>query len=766
MNPRRVLVIDDELAQPAQSAVFLRQYAVDGFEFDFARSLSEARRLQYWTYDIVLLDIRFEGEGDDHGIEILREMRREAAQVPVVMLSSRTTPDTLIRCWDEGAQGYVVKWTANRRFRSDLRNKLRRHARRGSGTLLLGESPAIREVRQTVFTLASYDISVLILGETGVGKELVARSLHEESKRADQPFIVVNCGAIPANLIESELFGHVRGAFTGAMNDRKGKIEEADGGTLFLDEVGDLPLDMQVKLLRFLDTGEFTRIGENRSRKAVVRVVAATNRDLKSMVANGAFREDLVFRLEGFKVEVPPLRRRTEDIPLLAQTFLERFKAGHLEKRLLEGFRPECMQAMQRYSWPGNVREMKNVVERAAILTTDTLIAPSALADGVLAGRSASIKGDPAMNGTASGLPGEADDWPQARLVDELRMAVEAKRHVQSYKGRQWKAEFMRLMYPQCKAANAKGFDDLVKRLTQGPWVTPNSVATRLQQGCWSTSNPNRIMTTLYLNQKKAPDLLRALQNAFSCGNDFLIKEAPANRIEVGAIGLIPWFSLRPGAFIEELCNLWKAGCRRFVLVSPSKGRKPWGEQDWVVPAHISIAFEEGIPVWDEPQLDLLTVAIAKTPKFDDPKAWTNFRIQHFVESGIIYNEFLSKFSHNSRKDLSNQFLAPARLLKLGKVDITKKCVRYWRMKLWGSKGSPFRHDTTHKVEDYGGNTGRELVAAAAKVTAKLKDLTAPEVADLENVMSQITRIRETAGLRTRVERKHIGRRRARTSGG
>lgn len=473
MKSRRVLVIDDELAQPAQSAVFLQQYAVDGFGFEFAGSLTEARRLQYWTYDIVLLDIRFEGEGDDHGIQILKELRRETASVPVVMLSSRTNPDTLIRCWDEGAQGYVIKWTANRRFRTDLRNKLLRHTRRGSGVLLLGESSVIRELRQTISTLAKYHISVLILGETGAGKELVARSLHEESNRADKPFVAVNCAAIPANLIESELFGHVRGAFTGAMNDRRGKIEEAEGGTLFLDEVGDLPPDMQAKLLRFLDSGEFSRIGENRTRKATVRVVAATNRDLKSMVGAGRFREDLLFRIEGFKIEVPPLRRRTDDIPLLAQTFLDGFKAGHPEKRVLEGFSPDFMQAMQRYSWPGNVRELKNAVERAAILTTGILIEPSALPDSVQSGRGAPVKEGPTVNGGLSDLPPESEDWPDARLLEELRMAVKAKRQVQAYKGRQWKAEFMRLMYPNCKAANAKGFDDLIKRLTQGPWGDP-----------------------------------------------------------------------------------------------------------------------------------------------------------------------------------------------------------------------------------------------------------------------------------------------------
>jgi DNA-binding NtrC family response regulator len=474
MKLRRVLVIDDELALPAQAAIFARQYGVDGFTFEFCGSFADAKRRAYWTHALVLLDIRFEGDGDEHGIQILKEIRQYAPTLPVVMLSSRTAPDTLIRCWDEGAQGYIVKWTANRRFKLDLRDKLRRHARRTAEPTLLGESASIRGIRQTLATLADYDISVLILGETGSGKELVACSLHEEGKRAEKPFVALNCGAIPESLIESELFGHVRGAFTGATADHPGKIEEASGGTLFLDEIAELPAEMQVKLLRFLDSGEFTRVGENKPRRSKVRVVAATNRDLHALVAERVFREDLYYRLDGFKILLPSLRERAEDIPILAQRFLEQFRISHPEKQSIDGFSAECMKTLQAHTWPGNVRELRNAVERAAILSSGPLIEIEALPESVTVRSERTVQNLTAQTGRASGgLPEDTDNWPRTRLAAEIELAIEAKRHVQTYKRGQWKAEFMRLMYPHCKAANAKGFDDLIKRLKQGPWGDP-----------------------------------------------------------------------------------------------------------------------------------------------------------------------------------------------------------------------------------------------------------------------------------------------------
>jgi DNA-binding NtrC family response regulator len=469
---KRIIIVDDELAKPANGKAFKRKYTVYGSQFEFCGSLQEAVHIRYWEFDLVLLDIRFEGLGDDHGIDLLREIRKNAPLVPVVMLSSRTDPDILIRCWDAGANGYIVKWTANERFYDDLLDKIRRHARYKPVQTIIGESPAIESLRTNVKTLAGYDISVLITGETGTGKELLARALHDQGKRRDKPFIALNSGAIPATLIESELFGHVKGAFTGA-TDRCGKVEEASGGTLFLDEIGDLPLEMQVKLLRLLDSGEFVRIGENVPRKTDLRIVAATNRDLSVAVKDKTFREDLFYRLSGFRVEAPALRNHLEDLPLLADHFLELFKNAHSEKIHITSFSSDCMQAMQSYDWPGNVRELRNTVERSAILTSGATIHADSLPPSIR-NVDTNFASQSIQNNTPLALSSNDQPCDKDRLLAELQMALEVKQRVQTYKGSQWKAEFMRLMYPHCKAANAKGFDDLIRRLTHGPWGDPD----------------------------------------------------------------------------------------------------------------------------------------------------------------------------------------------------------------------------------------------------------------------------------------------------
>lgn len=459
------------------SELFEKEYPVRGFSYEFCGSFEDAVRLKYWEYELILLDIRFEGLGDDHGLLILKNIRERAPGLPVVMLSSRTGSDILIRCWDAGAQGYIVKWNLNPSFHRDLEVKIRRFARYRPPQAIIGHSRKIDELRATIRTLAEYDISVLITGETGTGKELVARELHDQGKRTGKPFIAVNSGAIPPTLIESELFGHVKGAFTGA-SDRRGKVEEADGGTLFLDEIGDLPLDMQVKLLRLLDSGEFVRVGENTPRRADIRVIAASNKDLASAVRDKLFREDLFFRISGFKINVPSLREHLDDITVLAEHFFELFKNSHPGKNAIASFSIGCIRAMQIYSWPGNVRELRNVVERAVILCRGETIGLECLPPeiaGVPSGDSI-LPGGRNEEGViqVSSLPDDPSSWSRRRLVAELRLALEAKSRVQAYKRKNWKAEFMRQMYPECKAANAKGFNDLVRRLTKGPWGDPD----------------------------------------------------------------------------------------------------------------------------------------------------------------------------------------------------------------------------------------------------------------------------------------------------
>ena len=281
---------------------------------------------------------------------------------------------------------------------------------------IIGTSPQIEHVRLLIDKVAPCEARVLITGENGTGKELVARWLHAKSNRAAAPFVEVNCAAIPSELIESELFGHERGAFTSAIKQRRGKFEQADGGTLFLDEIGELPLLLQAKLLRALQQGEVQRVGSDTPIIVDVRVIAATNRNLREEVSEGRFREDLYYRLNVIGVEVPSLRERREDIPVLATAFLERFALAN--RKEIKGFTPQAMDALLKYSWPGNVRELENAVERAAILCLGEYISERELPMAV---SSALKNGDaPAL----AELPGTASVEPVSMTLDEMERAA------------------------------------------------------------------------------------------------------------------------------------------------------------------------------------------------------------------------------------------------------------------------------------------------------------------------------------------------------
>ncbi len=242
---------------------------------------------------------------------------------------------------------------------------------------IIGRSPRIQRIFRFISKIAPTESAVLITGESGTGKELLARSIHYQSRRAHKPFLALNCGALPENLLESELFGHVRGSFTGATSDKKGLFEQADGGTLFLDEVGELLQPSQVKLLRVLQDGEVRRVGANVSVRVDVRIISATNRDLRADMEEGRFREDLYYRLNVFQIEIPPLRERREDIPLLAAYFLERYATKM--KKAVSDFSPEAQELLLRYPYPGNVRELENAVQRAVALAEDVVIRPEDL---------------------------------------------------------------------------------------------------------------------------------------------------------------------------------------------------------------------------------------------------------------------------------------------------------------------------------------------------------------------------------------------------
>ena len=345
------------------------------------------RALEQGFYDAALLDLRMPGLT---GIEVLGQIRQVSPETQVIILTGHATVDTAVQALRLGAFDYLTKpckWAELEMIlnrvaeRRDMANKtaaLETRLKAAEGMpLLIGDTPAMQQVRRLIDTIAPTDASVMILGETGTGKELVARSLHDKSRRADRAFIPVNCGALPENLVESELFGHRKGAFTGADAHRKGLFEVANGGTLFLDEVGELDKSVQVKLLRFLESGEIRKVGENEPFRVDVRVLCATNRDLREMVANELFREDLFFRLNTFEIYLPPLRERRADIGALANHLLLRHAArrGLTESTIT----PASIAVLSAHEWPGNIRELANMIERATILAGNGPILPEHL---------------------------------------------------------------------------------------------------------------------------------------------------------------------------------------------------------------------------------------------------------------------------------------------------------------------------------------------------------------------------------------------------
>ncbi|WP_406695208.1 sigma-54 dependent transcriptional regulator [Singulisphaera sp. Ch08] len=364
---------------------------------------SALRALEKGSYDAALLDLRMPGMT---GIEVLGKIRQLNPDTQVIILTGHATVDTAVQALRLGAFDYLTKpckWAelevilSRVSERRDLTNKAaaletRLKSAEGSPTLI-GDTPSMLSVRRLIDTIAPTDASVMILGETGTGKELIARSLHDKSKRATHSFIPVNCGALPENLVESELFGHRKGSFTGADTHRKGLFEVANGGTLFLDEVGELDKSVQVKLLRFLESGEIRRVGENDPFRVDVRVLCATNRDLREMIEAEQFREDLFFRVNTFEIHLPPLRERKGDIPALAKHMLMRF--GSRRADLDTALTPEAIAALQSHDWPGNIRELANAIERATILSGGGPIYPEHLPTQVPSRRSSSVTVSP-----------------------------------------------------------------------------------------------------------------------------------------------------------------------------------------------------------------------------------------------------------------------------------------------------------------------------------------------------------------------------------
>jgi len=349
--------------------------------------LTAVAALERNSYDCILVDLDMPGLT---GIEVIAKAKEFSPQTDAVVLTGKSSMETAIAALRHGAFDYLTKPCKLVELQSllkrvsekrELTNKylaIKRQLERVEGkSQLIGGSGGMDRVRKLIAKVAPTNSTALILGETGTGKELVARALHDQSLRADMPFVAINCGALPESLIESELFGHRRGSFTGADEHRVGLFEVANGGTLFLDEIGELPKPMQAKLLRVLESGEIRRVGENDSFTVDVRVVCATHRHLEHMVEEGDFREDLMFRINTFEIHLPPLRERIDDIEQLARHLLQRFRRGMRPND--DAFSPEAIRVLTEHSWPGNVRELANVIEHATILCDEGPILPEHL---------------------------------------------------------------------------------------------------------------------------------------------------------------------------------------------------------------------------------------------------------------------------------------------------------------------------------------------------------------------------------------------------
>ncbi|PYX74977.1 MAG: sigma-54-dependent Fis family transcriptional regulator [Acidobacteria bacterium] len=391
-GPIRILAADDQEHILDALEFLLRP---QGYRVDKARSPVLVREaLKSTSYDAILIDLNYTRDttSGQEGLDLLSEIVAADATVPVIVMTAWANVELAVEAMRRGARDFVQKPWENERLVSILRTQvelhraLQRAARLEAENRLLraegrpeflATAPAMQAVLETIARVGPSDANVLITGEHGTGKEVVARTLHALSARASRSLVAVNTGAIPDGVFESELFGHVKGAFTDARTDRIGRFELADGGTIFLDEIGNVPLRQQAKLLRVLESGEVERVGSSRSRRVNVRVLSATNTDLPAACQAGQFREDLLFRLNTVEVRVPPLRERREDIALLGAHFLARYAARY--RRPVQTFDPAALQAMMQYSWPGNVRELEHTIERAVLMSRTADIQPADL---------------------------------------------------------------------------------------------------------------------------------------------------------------------------------------------------------------------------------------------------------------------------------------------------------------------------------------------------------------------------------------------------
>lgn len=376
-------MVDDEVGMVQSLEILLNK---EGYGVDTATSGKEAlEKLRDGKYDLLILDVKMQ---DIDGIEVLRRARDLDQDITAIMISAYASPESAVSAMMEGAYDYLPKPFKIAELKKVIKEALGQKL--GQGVFpeikeahfgyLVGESPGMKKVYQLIEKAAKITCNVLVLGESGTGKELVARAIHENSQRRDKPFVVINCAGLPETLVESELFGYKKGAFTGALTDKVGYFQVADGGTVFLDEIGELTPTTQVKLLRFLQEKTFVAIGCTKERKVDVRVIAATNRDIEKEVVEKKFREDLYFRLNVLKIHIPPLRERKEDIEILANYFLRKYcKLYNKEIRRISSY---ALEILRNYGFPGNVRELENIIERSVALESSKIILPDSLVLG------------------------------------------------------------------------------------------------------------------------------------------------------------------------------------------------------------------------------------------------------------------------------------------------------------------------------------------------------------------------------------------------
>lgn len=381
----KILIVDDELSMREFLEILL---SGEGYNVDSAPTETDAiKKLKKAHYHLVISDIQMPGMG---GIALLKKIKSLSPSTEVLMMTAYASTDTAVEAMKSGAYDYITKPFKVDEIKVIINNVLEKVSLKNENILLkkelkeeyrfgdiIGVSSGMREVYDLIMQIAPTKTNILIEGESGTGKELVAKSIHVNSDRKDNPLITVNCGAVPENLLESELFGHIKGAFTGAIANKQGLFELADGGTIFLDEIGEMPIQLQVKILRVIQEKEFRRVGDTKADTTDIRIIAATNKDLEEAIKEGTFREDLYYRLNVIQIKLPPLRERKDDIPSLVSSFVKKYN-DEIGKKI-KHLSSEALELLLLYDFPGNIRELQNIIERAVALEKNDVILPESL---------------------------------------------------------------------------------------------------------------------------------------------------------------------------------------------------------------------------------------------------------------------------------------------------------------------------------------------------------------------------------------------------